>query len=292
MANVVSNSVDILSQAALDGFTSVMQPINTFSTNFSPAPGQLGDGVQVNLYGSATTANNFGGDYTANSDSTVGVVTVNMNNHVYKTVHVTDTERANQGVDLYKLGYFAGQSVAKSVFTGCMSVLTTGTYGVPLQTLGSATNFSTSGVLAARTAAAAWGPDKNVIMDSAYYSALLANLPSNTTIQDNSIREGSVGRIYGFNAYETDVAPMVQSNSSTKAIFAHPSAVAIASRYLQPDDGGTYIDARAVTDDKTKATLGTRTWYDPSKGKKFFTVEWLGGYSAGVTGAAKIIYGG
>jgi hypothetical protein len=86
---------------------------------------------------------------------------------------------------------------------------------------------------------------------------------------------------------------MVASNTSTKVVFAHPSALAIASRYLEPQVGaGAYMDARPVTDEKTKITLGTRMWVDPAAGKTYFTAEFLGGWAVGVTGAAKVIYGG
>ncbi len=289
MSNTINVSTDVFSQGSLDGFVSVMAPLNAFSTNFSPAPGQVGGTVSVPLYGSASTASNFNGDYTANSDSTINEVSVSLSTHYFKTVHVTDVQLQNQGADLYKLGYYAGQSVAKSVFTGCMNIFNTGTYGVPVQTLGSAANFSTSGVLALRTQAAGWGPEKNILCDSSYYSALLGNVPANTLIQNEALADGSIGKIYGFKMYETDVAPMA-AQTSTKVIAAHPSAIAIASRYLAPEDGA-YKDARPITDPKTGTTLGYRSWYDQEAGKRYATVEWLGGYSAGVTGAAKFIAG-
>jgi hypothetical protein len=288
MANSISTNIDLLAQGTLDGFLSVMAPLNAFSTNFSPARGQVGQAVQVPLYGSAGVANNFGGDYSANSDSSIGAVTVNLDKHFYKTVHVTDTEAANQGADLHKLGFYAGASVAQSVVTGSLHLITTGAFGLPVQTIGSVNNFHASGILAGRTAAVSWGADKNAIVDSAAYSAMLGSLPANVKIQDEALKDGAVGKLYGFNMFESN-APKLAGDAKTIAVFAHPSAIAVASRYLQPDDGGTYIDTRQVTDPKTNVSIGTRLWYNTEKGKLMYTAEWLGGAAVGVTGAAKVI---
>lgn len=291
MANTVNISSDILAQGALEGFNSILAPLNIFSTNFSPAPAQKGDTVSVPLYGTIANADTFGGDYTANSDQTIQEVSVSLNTHFYKTVNVSDIDAA-KGVDGFKLAFQAGQAVALSVFTGAMGQLnlTRAKNGVPTQTLGDKSQFGPSGVLALRTAAAGWGTEKAIIADSAAYSAFLGNLPSNTTVQNVATSNGNVDRAYGFSFYETDVAPLCQGYTGSIAMAAHPKALAIASRYLAPDDGGTaYIEARPITDDKTKATLGMRMFYDPKAGKKYMTVEWLGGYKPGVSGACAFI---
>jgi hypothetical protein len=290
MSNTVNVTSDILAQGALEGFLSITQPLNIFSTNFSPDPAQKGATVSVPLYGTIANADNFNGDYTTNSDQTINEVAVNLTTHFYKTVNVSDTDAA-KGIDGFKLAFQAGQAVAKSVFTGAMGALnlTRAPGGTPTMTVGEASSFGQSGVLALRTAAAGWGSDKNMLFDSSYYTQFLATLPSATTLQDKATSNGTVPGAYGFAMYETDIQPFCQGYTGAKVMAAHPSALAIASRYLAPDDGGTYIESRAITDDKTKTTLGMRTWYDPSKGKKFMTIEWLGGYTAGVSGAVAFI---
>mgnify|MGYP001599611255 CR=1 FL=1 len=291
MSNTVNLTTDILAQGALEGFLSITQPLNIFSTNFSPAPAQKGGTVSVPLYGVIANADNFAGDYTTNSDQTINEVAVSLNQHFYKTINVTDKEAA-LGVDGYKLAFQAGAAVAKSVFTGAMGAfdLTRAPNGLATMKLGSAALMAPSGVLALRTTSAGWG-ERNLLMDSSYYTAFLGNLPTSTTVQDKATSNGTVPSAYGFSIYETDVSNFAQNIVSGKVIATNPAALAIASRYLAPDDGGTYIEARAITDDKTKTTLGLRSWYDPAKGKKFMTIEWLGGYTVGVTGAIAVIQG-
>lgn len=288
MANTNNITSDIFAQGALEGFLSITQPLNIFSTNFSPAE-QKGGTVSVALYGTIANADSYAGDYTTNSDQTIGEVSVSLNKHFYKTVNCTDVEASN-GVELQKLAFQAGAAVAKSVFTGALGALnlTRAPNGVPTQTLSDAAKFTSSGILDLRTAAAGWGT-KNLIMDSAYMSAMLGNLPQGTIVQDTATTNGTVSKVYGFNAYETDIQPLCQGYTGAKVMAVNPAALAIASRYLAPDDGGTYINARAVTDPKTNATLGLREWYDTSKGKRYATVEWYGGYAPGVTGAVAFI---
>ncbi|MDO8539485.1 MAG: hypothetical protein Q7S40_03525 [Opitutaceae bacterium] len=285
MANTVNVTSDILAQNALAGFNSIVAPLNTFSTNYSPAPAEKGATVSVPLYGTIANADNFAGNYTTNSDQTVNEVSVSLNTHFYKTIHVSDTDAA-KGIDSAKLAFQAGVAVGTSVFTGAMAVLnrTRATNGTAAYTLNSASEFHFTGLGNLRTSAAAW-PEKNAILDSTAYTALLLSFPNGTTLQDKATSNGTVPSAFGFGLYETNVTPMCQGNVSGVVMACNPAALAIASRYLAPDDGGAYKEARPIVDDKTKATLGYREFYDTAAGKKYCTFEWLGGYSAGVTGA-------
>jgi len=169
----------VIRKGALEGFTSILAPLNSFSTNFSPTAAQKGQTVSVPLYGTIANADNFGGNYTTNSDQTINEVAVTLNQHFYKTIHTSDTDAAN-GVDNYKLAYQAGQAVAKSVFTGAMGALnvTRATNGTYAHTLGDVSQFGPSGVLALRGVAANW-PERNLITTSTAFTALLGNLPAN-----------------------------------------------------------------------------------------------------------------
>ncbi len=290
MANTVSTNIDLFAQGALEAFVNKLAPLNAVSTDFSPATSTPGSAVSVPLYGSVGVANNFGGDYTANSDSSIGEVQVNLNQHFYKTVHATDTETMNQAVDLYKLGEFAGYSVATSVVTGVYGLCQTGVLGQPIMKLGNINQLAPSGVLSVRTESVSWGEDKNIIFDSQGYSALLGNLPSNTAIQDEALRDGSVGKMYGINLYETN-QQLVASDPKIKAIAATPSAIAIATRLLTPAVGPG-VETRVVTHEESGATIGVRSWYAPEQGRTYFTAECLAGWTLANPSGVDTIYVG
>lgn len=290
MPNTVNITADILAQEALRGFSEITAPLNSFSTNFSPASAQKGGTVSVPIYGTIANADSFGGDYTANSSQTIGEVAVNLTTHFYKTVECSDTD-ASKGVDLNRLAYEAGKAVGYSVVTGAMGVLnkTRAQNGVATMTLGDPSQFGMSGVYALRTAAAKW-PQKAIIAESSWYTSLLSNLPNSTTVQNDATTNGSLGKIAGFSLYETTVSPLCQGYTGAHVMAVNPSALAIASRVLTPDDGGkAYQEAGVVTEPNTNVSLGYRRFYDAKAGKGYVTFEWLGGYTAAVSGACAFI---
>jgi hypothetical protein len=70
---------------------------------------------------------------------------------------------------------------------------------------------------------------------------------------------------------------------------AAPSAIAIAMRYLQPQDPVYYLDARPVSDPNTGATMGLRRHYDPNTGTEYVNLECNYGYAVGISKAGEII---
>ena len=63
--------------------------MRAFSTNFSPDPADKLDTVRVPFVGTPTQSSDFAGNYTANADSTVSVIPVQLTRHKFKTVHLT-----------------------------------------------------------------------------------------------------------------------------------------------------------------------------------------------------------
>ena len=91
-------------------------------------------------------------------------------------------------------------------------------------------------------------------------------------------------RLAGFDLHETVVIP---SDHAEKLVgFAvHPSAVAVAMRYLQPV--AEYQQAGAVTDPQTGMTFGYLRFTDTRANKVFVTIECLYGFTVGKTDALK-----
>ena len=73
---------------------------------------------------------------------------------------------------------------------------------------------------------------------------------------------------------ETDCVP--DNGENLAGFVAHPSAMAVAMRYLQPI--ANYDEAGAVTDPVTGLTFGYLRFTDTSANKVFITLEALYGY--------------
>ena len=93
MPNTLTNVKDIkVAQNALQPWMAGLLPLRAFSTNFSPEPADKLDTVRVPVVGAPSQSSEFAGSYTANADSTVSVIPVQLNKHKFKTVHVTARE--------------------------------------------------------------------------------------------------------------------------------------------------------------------------------------------------------
>jgi len=79
------------------------------------------------------------------------------------------------------------------------------------------------------------------------------------------------------------------SANSVNAFMAHASAIAVAMRYLEPQNPSAYDNAMAVSDPATGATFGLRDTYDPLTGQRYIAIEANYGYSAGITNGGRII---
>jgi hypothetical protein len=97
MPNTITNVKDIkVAQNALQPWMAGLLPLRAFSTNFSPEPADKLDTVRVPVVGAPSQSSDFGGNYTANADSTVSVIPVQLTKHKFKTVHVTAAKRARR----------------------------------------------------------------------------------------------------------------------------------------------------------------------------------------------------
>ena len=80
MPNNLTDVKDIkVAQTALQPYRSALTPLRAFSTNFSPEPADKLDTIRVPVVGAPSASSDFTGDYTANVDSTVSVIPVQLN---------------------------------------------------------------------------------------------------------------------------------------------------------------------------------------------------------------------
>jgi hypothetical protein len=293
MPNTLTNLKDIkVAQRALMPFMANLLPVTAFSTNFGPQQADKGDTVRVPLVGAPTGSSDFAGDYTANADSTVTTMPVTLNRHKFKTVHVTAREASETAMNvLDTLVETAAQQLAQDVLLDVMTTITAANFGTPGIAAVAASNFDYKKVLSLREAcgtAKMPAAPRSLIIDSGHYTNLLADdvvaKSFNLNLSAPSVTDALIRRLAGFNLFETGIIP---SDHTEKLVgfAAHPSAVAVAMRYLQPV--AEYQQAGAVTDPQTGMTFGYLRFTDTRANKVFVTIECLYGFAVGKSDALK-----
>lgn len=290
MATYTNLDDEIISQSALEAFVKILAPFRAFSTNFSAAPGTRGSSVLVPIV-AGLTATTFGGSY-AVSGGTKTVATISLSQH--KIVHIgqDDITAANSSASsLESFSRQQGAALGLLVLQDVLSLCTTANFS--LATAVASTALDVPQLRAARLALNQNDvpvEPRSMLIDCTPYDSLLGvtNFVQAHMFRDNNVlADGKVMRAAGFDFYElNNLFPAV---GSVMAFAAHPNAIAVAMRYLQPQDPSAYEAAYAVTDPETGITLGLRKHYDPNTGTRFLNLECNYGYARGLSTAARII---
>lgn len=288
MATLTNLDNEIFAQAALEGFVASLIPFASFSTNFSPDASVKGNDVLVPVIGGLTattfSAYNICG-------GTQSVITVSMTKHKHVSVGQNDlTAASSSKATLSAYGFQAGAALGTLVFADVMSLITTGNFS--LATAVSVVDFGVSQIRAGRLALNQGNcptMGRSMVLDVAPFDNLLGIsnfLQVNLSGNQETLRDGRVGRALGFDIYETTGASFT---NSAMGFVGHPQAIAIAMRYLMPQDGHTYLEARPVTDPNTGLSFGLRDHYDNNTGTRYLNLECLYGYSKGITNGLRVI---
>jgi len=295
MASYTNLNLTRLADAALNAFVKTLAPLNVFSRNYSPVAvdsRMRGNAIVVPLIGTAA-ATTFGGNY-AICGGTKTVITVTINRH--KVVHVGQSDidalnNSDSGLDSF--GYEQGAALATAVVEDILTLVTTGSFGSAGGAAVSATSIGLTQLRGARLSLNQGNCPKApraCLIDAVGMDALLAvtNFIQAMMFADNTVlREGRVVRALGFDFYELNSSFVTAS--SVNAFFCHPSAIAIAMRYVTPQDTSGYWAAEQVSDPSTGATFGYRGVFDPLTGQNYLAFECNYGYSAGITNAGRIV---
>ncbi len=283
MANTITDLKDVrISQAALMPWMTTLMPISAFSTNLSPEPADKLDTVKVPVIGAPGASSEFAGDYTVNADSEAGSVAVTLDKHRFKTVHLTAKEAATTAVPLLeKLVSTAAQQLAQDVLTDILSCVTDANFGDPGIPALNPEDFNYKSIVKLREVCGRENmptDQRSLILDSSLYSSLLADdivaKSYITSLAQPGVVDARINRVAGFDLYETTCLPENEEHLSGMAV--HPSAIAVAMRYLEPV--ATYDEAGAVTDPVTGLTFGYLRYTDATSNKVYITLEALYGY--------------
>jgi len=295
MPNTLTNVNDIkVAQTALQPWMAALMPLRAFSTNFSPEPADKLDTVRVPVVGAPSQSSDFGGSYTANPDSTVTVIPVQLNRHKFKTIHVTAREASVTALNVLEtLVSSAVKQLATDVLQDIFSTITQANFGDPGINPVAAANFDYKKVLAIRGACSnAKMPvtDRGLILDGAYYTNLLGDdVVAKSFIQpvaQPGVVEAQIRRLAGFDMYETVILP--DNGEKLVGFASHPSGMAIAMRYLPPV--ADYDESGAVTDPETGLTFGYLRFTEIQSNRIFVTVECLYGFMPAIaSGIQRIV---
>lgn len=283
-----------LADTALQAFVKELLPLSFFSTNFSPdsyPARHKGQAILVPLVGTLT-ATTFGGTY-AITTFAKSVITVTINRHKLVPIGETDLDAANNSDSaLETMAFQAGRALAQAVLEDVLTLVTTANFGA-IGTAVASTALDVpglrSGKLALDQANAPRAP-RVTLMDSVGMDALLAvtNFVQAYMFADNNVlKEGRVMRALGADLYALNGSFVAAA--SVNAFFAHPSAIAVAMRYLTPQRAESYDFAEQFSDPNTGMTMGLRDYYDPLTGTRYLAIEANYGYSAGITNGGRIL---
>ena len=96
------------------------------------------------------------------------------------------------------------------------------------------------------------------------------------------VQGGRIPSLFGIKSlYESNAVPA--NSEDLKGFYAHPSALAVAMRYLEPVSSGEYISARRLFDESSVMVMGYREFYDTSTGTQTAVLECVYGKKVAVS---------
>jgi len=288
MATISFNDT-IFAEEALKAFTAKLAPLRAFSKSLDNLTARKGDAILVPFI-SALTATTFNAT-TANYQTSGGAVThntVNLNQHNIVTFDITDLQNANSSAARFdEIAGQAGRALGQKVLENVWKLITTTNFGAASVTTAEA-NYGLEELIALRAVLAGRNVDVDPGLCSFIHNTVVgAALLGNTNVlqayaigDNNAARRGTLGQLVGFGTYETNILPT--ASTSLVAFVAHPDAIMVAMRYLEPLVSGEYFAAERVTND-SGMVMGYRRSYDQAAGVMYGAFECLYGTATGLT---------
>jgi hypothetical protein len=284
----------IYTQEVLRAFTAGLAPLSAFSKSFSAEARRKGDAIIIPRVDALTTttfayANNSGSPYETEG-GVIAAITLNLDQHQIVGVDLTDVQYANSGsADIVNFAQNQGRALARKCLANVFGLLSITNFGAAAATPVSIANTGVAQLRAARKTLV----NRQVPMDRIslisnpdLFESLLGD--ANVTNAFNfggaeAIREARIPRLLGMDIYETNALPL-GGTLSLVGFLAHPDAMAVAVRTLQPQDGGeSYLAVETVVDEETGLGFTYRRHFNPGKGKHFASVECLFGFTTALT---------
>lgn len=289
---------DALAMAAFKAYNAELTPFNAFSRSYSADVASKGASVTVPVIAAATAAAFGASGYEVAGDD-IAAIQVNVGTHLVASFSISDVQAgATNYSTLLEKSAQASKAVAKLAQQLLWADITSTTWGTTaFSTVGTAAGFDSDDLIDVRTACTAADmprDNRSVILDEAYYGALLKDSGFKNALNyggTEAIRGGRIPNAFGFSIYESTIVP---SNSENMVgIACTPDAYAVAIRLPDPNRNtgpglNRTVNWRAMTDDETGASLGMRVHADEKLGKLWVSFEILYGFEdSNVTGSLR-----
>lgn len=282
----------IFGQKVLQQLNTLLLPLGAFSTNISDELTKPGSAVVVPLYGNVTTTTwSQSTTVMEQTGGLVSAVTVTLDKRKITPIDLTH-QQLLESTAAGRIDAFTTQlakSIAKTVLTDILSVVTTTNFG-EMNTTTTSSNWGRPMLIKARQAlldAGVVDGEGSLIMNRGIESALLGDDKITLALNRGdsmAIKEGKLGMLLGLDLYASSMFPT--NSISMNAFVAGKDAVAVAFRRISdalPD--GEFDAMEEIVDDETGLSLlYTRHW-SRAQAKWFINMHCLYGYSAAVTKA-------
>lgn len=286
----------IFGQKVLQQLNTLLFPLKAFTTDISDELKGEGDSVTVPLYGNVTTTT-FTQSTTVmeQTGGLISAVTVSLDKRRITPIDLTHQQLIESSAAARPDNFTRqmAKSIAKTVLTDILSVVTTVNFGEANTTTASA-SWARAMLITARKAALDAGIDSelSLVTNRLIESALLGDDKITLALNRGdamAIKEGELGHLLGMDIYASGVFPT--NSISMNAFVCGKDAVAVAFRRISdvlPD--GEFEAMEEMIDDETGLSmLYTRHW-SRAQAKWFINMHCLYGYSAAVTGALKLFH--
>lgn len=246
--------------------------LSLFTTNFRELEGKYGESIAVPVYDFTEAAtfsaqNNYG-----SGTNEVSGELITLNQHLVKSVSISDKEEAETGINWAKDTATALADILTRGVNDTVFALFTST-NIPASETWAPTDLDAIAQLGKIAADNDIPVDKAVVvLNTAYFYQLLGKLPDSVYGGREAIVSGIVPGLYGFKGVVC--APNLPDG--LKGAILADTALGVASRYLAPYTADAYPEAFPATDENG-FTLGFRRFMDLSMGENKFACDCLFG---------------
>ena len=289
MANTIPAGLqnNIISQSALEAFAKKLAPLQAFSTSFNAEATRRGKTINVTTLDNTSSATAFSGTY-SNQDVTYSTTAITLDQHLFCSWHLTDTQVSqSSALELERFGYQKGSDLADAVFQNILAEVTVANYDLAAGFSGAASTFDGDDVADLRQDLVDYNcpPDQcALVLSNSYFTALLKDGDISGYFDYGSadiIRDGRIPSLFGI-GYIFETGSIPGNSENLIGFIAHPSAMAVAMRYLEPTNTQEYIAANRLYDEASGMVLGYREFYEPSTGTQTAVLEAVFGKKVGV----------
>ncbi len=279
----------IFAQTALAAFIANCPQLSAFSHSYNAESAQVGDRVIVPRV-EALVATTF--DYTSNSGfpyeqsgGVINAVTVVMDQKFILPVDSTDLQAANSSAGLDSFAVTQGEAMAKAVWQRIATLFTTVNFGVAVAS-SVITGYTRATTVSVRQLMSKRDVPVNKLSFIVNQDVMTSWLGDATIYQVyssglDSLQSGKISQLAGVKVYDCNVIPT--NGISLVGVVAHPDSLAVACRYLAPQENTPYSAAFAVTDKESGITLGYRRHMSPGRGTMFVNFDAFFGFAVGLS---------